>query len=243
MKLFLPSRRNRPHWRNWRNWRTSRKRPGPFAATLRALPVCVGLAFWLLCAPAAAATVAKVTALVGSVAIQSAGGAKRLAELGTEIANGDIVETGAASEVVMIFLDHQRVYLKPGSIFRVDDFNYAANDARQDRSFLSLVKGGLRVLDGAVAKEGSADNYRLKTQTSTIGIRGTEYSVTDCTGQAAGCEGDQIVVYDGQIFVTNAVDKRTVRAGEGLIVPGVRSSFRLLPANLVTPVVPSAACR
>lgn len=230
MRFFLPKRRNR------------RTRPGPFAATLRALSACLGLGFWLVCAPAAAASVANVAALVGSVAIQSASGAKRLAALGTEIANGDTVETGAASEVVMVFTDHQRVYLKPGSIFRVDEFNYAANDARKDRSFLSLVKGGLRVLDGLVGKEGSADNYRLKTQTSTIGIRGTEYSVTDC-GPTVGCEGDQIVVYDGQIVVANAVDKRTVSAGEGLIVPGVSASFRLLPANLVTPVVPSAACR
>jgi hypothetical protein len=165
-----------------------------------------------------------------------------VAAIGTEIDNGDTVETSAASEVVMIFTDHQRVYLKPGSVFRVDDFNYAADDASQSRSFLSLVKGGLRMLDGLVATQGKGENYRLKTPTSTIGIRGTEYSVTDC-GDSVACEGDQVVVYSGQIVVSNAVEKRIVRAGEGVIVPSPRSQFRVLPAERVKPVVPSAACQ
>jgi hypothetical protein len=208
----------------------------------RAIAACLVLGLSSVPVPAAAAAVATVTALVGSVAIQSASGGQRVAAIGTEIDNGDTVETSAASEVVMIFTDHQRVYLKPGSVFRVDDFNYAADDASQSHSFMSLVKGGLRMLDGLVATQGKGENYRLKTPTSTIGIRGTEYSVTDC-GDDLACEGDQIVVYAGQIVVSNAVEKRIVSAGEGVIVPSVRSQFRVLPAQRVKPVVPSAACQ
>jgi hypothetical protein len=207
--------------------------------------IAIACGVWLaLAMPACAraAPVATVTALVGSVAIQSAGGTQRLAALGAGIENGDTVETAAASEVVMIFTDHQRVYLKPGSVFRVDDFNYAANDARQDHSFMSLIKGGLRVLDGVVGEQARPDNYRLKTPTSTIGIRGTEYSVTDC-GDTQGCEGDQIVVYAGRIVVTNRMASRDVQAGEGVIVVSTMSPFLVLPASRVTPVVPSAACR
>jgi hypothetical protein len=215
------------------------------AKFFRVVVACIGLGLLMVAAPAApgaAAEVATVTALVGSVAIQSASGVQRVAAVGTEIDNGDTVETSAASEVVMIFTDHQRVYLKPGTVFRVDDFNYAADDASQSRSFLSLVKGGLRILDGLVATQGKGENYRLKTPTSTIGIRGTEYSVTDC-GDSVACEGDQVVVYSGQIVVSNAVEKRIVRAGEGVIVPSPRSQFRVLPAERVKPVVPSAACQ
>ncbi|BBU27566.1 hypothetical protein BTHE68_13000 [Burkholderia sp. THE68] len=196
---------------------------------------------------ASAEPVATITALVGNVAIQSAGGAQRVAAVGGGIDNGDTVQTGVASEIVMIFTDKQRVYLKPGSVFRVDDFHYAANAPQEDRSFLSLVKGGLRAVDGLVAKEGKPDNYRVKTPTSTIGIRGTEYSVTDCAnlepGGNADCKGDQIVVYDGQIVVINQVDRQIVRAGEGAIVISARLPFGVLPASRVTPVVPSAACR
>jgi len=215
------------------------------AKFFRVVVACIGLGLLMVAAPAApgaAAEVATVTALVGSVAIQSASGVQRVAAVGTEIDNGDTVETSAASEVVMIFTDHQRVYLKPGTVFRVDDFNYAADDASRSRSFLSLVKGGLRMLDGLVATQGKGENYRLKTPTSTIGIRGTEYSVTDC-GDSVACEGDQVVVYSGQIVVSNAVEKRIVRAGEGVIVPSPRSQFRVLPAERVKPVVPSAACQ
>lgn len=220
------------------------------AKYFRLVVACIGLGLVMLsvpavaagpASPAARAKVATVTALVGSVAIQSASGTQRVAAVGTEINNGDTVETSAASEVVMIFTDHQRVYLKPGTVFRVDDFNYAADDASQSHSFLSLVKGGLRVLDGLVATQGNGENYRMKTATSTIGIRGTEYSVTDCDNNLA-CEGDQIVVYSGQIVVSNAVEKRIVRAGEGVIVPSARSQFSVLPAARVKPVVPSAAC-
>ncbi|BCQ23346.1 FecR domain-containing protein [Caballeronia sp. NK8] len=196
---------------------------------------------------ASAEPVATITALVGNVAIQSAGGAQRVAAVGGGIDNGDTVQTGVASEIVMIFTDKQRVYLKPGSVFRVDDFHYAANTPQEDRSFLSLVKGGLRAVDGLVAKEGKPENYRVKTPTSTIGIRGTEYSVTDCAnlepGGNADCKGDQIVVYDGQIVVINQVDRQIVRAGEGAIVISARLPFGVLPASRVTPVVPSAACR
>jgi hypothetical protein len=212
------------------------------AKFFRVIVACIGLGLLSVSMPAAAAAVASVTALVGSVAIQSASGVQRVAVIGTEINTGDTVETSAGSEVVMIFTDHQRVYLKPGSVFRVDDFNYAAEDASQSHSFLSLVKGGLRMLDGLVATQGKGDNYRLKTPTSTIGIRGTEYSVTDCDDSVA-CEGDQIVVYSGEIVVSNAVEKRIVRAGQGVIVPSVRSQFRVLPAERVKPVVPSAACQ
>jgi hypothetical protein len=196
---------------------------------------------------ALAEPVATVTALVGNVAIQAASGAQRVAAVGGGIDNGDTVQTGVASEIVMIFTDKQRVYLKPGSVFRVDDFNYAAQSPQQDRSFLSLVKGGLRAVDGLVAKEGKPQNYRVKTPTSTIGIRGTEYSVTDCAnpepGANADCKGDQIVVYDGQIVVVNQVDTKILRAGEGAIVVSPQLPFRVLPAARVTPVVPSAACR
>jgi hypothetical protein len=213
------------------------------AKFFRGIALClIGPVLLIAPLPAAATVVANVTALVGSVAIQSAGGTQRLASVGADIDNGDTVETGAASEVVMVFTDHQRVYLKAATVFRVDDFNYAPQDAAQNRSFLSLVKGGLRVLDGAVAKLGGSNNSQLKTQTSTIGIRGTEYSVTDC-GDSVACVGDQIVVYAGEIVVSNAVATQIVRAGEGVIVPGAKSVFRVVPADRVRPVTPSAACQ
>ena len=196
---------------------------------------------------ALAEPVATITALVGNVAIQSAGGVQRVAAVGGGIDNGDTVQTGVGSEIVMIFTDKQRVYLKPGSVFRVDDFHYAAGAPQEDHSFLSLVRGGLRAVDGLVAKEGKPENYRVKTPTSTIGIRGTEYSVTDCAnlepGSNADCKGDQIVVYDGQIVVINQVDRQTVRAGEGAIVISATLPFHVLPASRVAPVLPSAACR
>lgn len=213
----------------------------------RALIFLLCLLFALSARAEESRTVATIKALVGNVAIQSANGAPRVAAVGGEIDNGDTVQTGVGSEIVMIFTDGQRVYLKPGSVFRVDDFNYAADAPQQDRSFLSLVKGGLRAVDGLVAKQGKPENYRVKTPTSTIGIRGTEYSVTDCAdvepGSNANCKGEQIVVYDGQIVVLNQVDRQIVRAGEGAIVVSPRLPFGVLPASRVTPVVPSAACR
>jgi hypothetical protein len=211
------------------------------------LLLCFLMLMALMAQAAIAEPVATITALVGNVAIQSASGAQRVAAVGGGIDNGDTVQTGVASEIVMIFTDKQRVYLKPGSVFRVDDFHYAADAPKDDRSFLSLVKGGLRAVDGFVAKEGKPENYRVKTPTSTIGIRGTEYSVTDCAnldpGENANCKGDQIVVYDGQIVIINKVDRQIVRAGQGAIVVSPLLPFHVLPATRVTPVIPSAACR
>jgi hypothetical protein len=205
------------------------------------------LSMMLISPSALADAVAKITALVGNVAIQSASGTQRVAAVGGGIDSGDTVQTAAGSEIVMIFTDQQRVYLKPGTVFRVDDFRYTESAPKEGVSFLSLIKGGLRAVDGAVGKQAPPANYRVKTPTSTIGIRGTEYSVTDCENVDPGgngdCKGDQIVVYDGQIVITNAVDQRVVRAGEGAIVVSTRLPLRVLPAARVTPVVPSAACQ
>ncbi len=118
------------------------------------------------------------------MAIQSASGVQRFAAVGGGIHSGDTVQTATASEIVMIFTDQQRVYLKPGSVFRVDDFEYASDKLKEGRSFLSLVKGGLRAVDGIVGKEAPTANYRVKTPTLTIGAARSIPSPTTRTSNA-----------------------------------------------------------
>ena len=50
--------------------------------------------------------------------------------------------------------------------------------------------------------------------------------MTDC-GEDTACQGDQIVVFAGEIIVTNEHEKRVVRAGEGVIVLSPIAPFRV----------------
>ncbi len=59
-----------------------------------------------------------------------------------------------------------------------------------DGSALKLVKGGLRALTGAIAKQ-NPDAYRVDTPVATLGVRGIEFDVRWCDEQCADKEQRQ----------------------------------------------------
>ncbi len=211
-----------------------------------------------------AGTVAYTT---GVVSIEPSSGARRFAVAGSTIESGDTVETSKQAEAVLLMADHQRVYLKGGSRYRIDQYRFAGDDPAGNVSVSSLLRGGLRVISGLIGKQGNPNAYELKTQTATIGIRGTEWSVLDCgmaNGQgngdmstpaseqaaalsfecARGNGGEHIRVYHGTIDVRTEVDHQELSEGFGTIIRSPHSTFAPKPGADVEPVVPSpAACR
>lgn len=155
-------------------------------------------------ASVAAAGAARIDFAIGDVKAVRADGSARPLARGAEVDSGEMVDTGSG-RAQMRFADGALVSLQPQTQFRIDAYQYAAKPA-EDRSFLSLIKGGLRTITGLIGK-GNRDAYKLSTSVATIGIRGTEFSVV---------YGNSINVTTGQgaVEMCNDGGCLTLNAGE-----------------------------
>lgn len=146
--------------------RTRLIRPTLFAAAL-------ALAF-----PAAAfaASAARVDFAIGNVVAQRPDGSQHAVTRGSALESGDTVLTNDG-RAQMRFSDGAMVSLRPGSEFRIDDYHYSGRQDGAEKGFFSLLKGGLRTITGWIGKN-DRSKYQVKTVVATIGVRGTEYSVS-----------------------------------------------------------------
>lgn len=143
------------------------------------------LALGLLCigAVSAAEEAGKVLKVVGRAsAISPEGGLRRL-DQGGAVNSGDIVVTAASSFVRMRLADGGYIVLRPNTRFQIADYHFAEK-AEESRSVFSLLKGGFRAVTGLIGQRNKAAvSYR--TAVATIGIRGTDLEVIDCTDGCA----------------------------------------------------------
>jgi len=124
-----------------------------------------------------------------------------------EVQSGDEIRTGKASSAQIRFADTSIVALRPESVFRVDEFVFKGAQDGGEKAFFSLVKGGLRTLTGAIGRL-NKQNYGIVTPTSTIGIRGTHFSLVVCADNCRNADGSVAAsgtyggVIDGRISST-----------------------------------------
>jgi hypothetical protein len=145
--------------------------------------------------------------------------------LGTEIEKGDRIRTGALSNAQVRFTDSGMVALRPESELSIEDYLFTGRQDGADRSSMNLVKGGLRAVTGLIGRLHQR-NYAVKTPTSTIGIRGTNFTLVSCDAGCTNADGSKTTgtyggVSDGRIAVTpnNNVEERSFGAGEFFHVP------------------------
>ncbi len=134
-------------------------------------------------APAARAAEPAGTVLLvkGDVQAQAADGTTRTLGKGAELFTGDTVRTQAKSYLVIRFTDGGKLTVRPATELVIDEYAYGGDN---DGSTLKLVKGGLRALTGAIAKQ-NPDAYRINTPVATLGVRGTEFDVRLCEADCA----------------------------------------------------------
>ena len=120
---------------------------------------------------APAAVAGKANFAWGDVSITSPGGQSRALRRGEAIQSGDTINTGRG-RAQLHFKDGARVSLQPNSEFRVDEYNYEGKEDGKERSFFSLLKGGLRAISGLIGHR-NKNTFRVNTPVATIGIRGT----------------------------------------------------------------------
>lgn len=138
-----------------------------------------------LCAGALVPSVAaeqagSVLGIKGEVTATGAGGARVLLK-DDPVFVGESLETGANSYLVIAFVDGAKATVRPNSSLEIERYSAAEADGG---ALISLVKGGLRAVTGAIAAR-DPDSYRVKTPAATLGVRGTEYYLRICEQDCA----------------------------------------------------------
>ena len=158
---------------------------------------------------ALSAPAARVEFAIGNAQVISPNGQSRLAQKGVEVGSGETVSTNEG-RVQLRFTDGAFVSLQPRSDFRVDEYRYEGKADGSEKGFFSLLKGGLRTITGLVGRT-NKKNYQVTTSVATIGIRGTEYTLS-LGNSITGSVGE------GGIDVCNAGGCLAVSSGEGFYV-------------------------
>src|SRR3989449_970678 len=189
----------------------------------------------LLSAPGLAlAQAGRFLLAVGEVAV-ARGQAEIRAATGTLVQSGDTIRVGPASNAQIRMTDESIVGLRPGTVFRIDAYEYSGQ--AEPRSIFSLLKGGFRTVTGAIGRLHNRERYAVRTPTATIGIRGTHYTVVHCDNDCGGADRGSISngtyggVTDGRIEVVNQTGEHEFAANTFFYV----ASAGTAPQNLIAP--------
>ena len=119
---------------------------------------------------------AEVLFVKGVATAQQADEPLRVIGKGDRLNQGDKLDTGDKSFALIKLSDGTRMTLRPDTALVLDKVIIKKD---QESGLLSLLKGGLRTVTGFIGKRQPGD-FRIKTPTSTIGIRGTEFDARIC---------------------------------------------------------------
>src|SRR6267378_1550491 len=189
----------------------------------------------LLSAPGLAlAQAGRFLLAVGDVVV-ARGQSEIRAATGTPVQSGDTIRVGPASNAQIRMTDESIVGLRPGTVFRIDAYEYSGQG--EPRSIFSLLKGGFRTVTGAIGRLHNRERYAVRTPTATTGIRGTHYTVVHCDNDCGGADRGSISngtyggVTDGRIEVVNQTGEHEFAANTFFYV----ASAGTAPQNLIAP--------
>src|SRR6266852_5304398 len=191
----------------------------------------------LLSAPGLALAQAGRFLLAAGDVVVARGQAEIRAATGMLVQSGDTIRVGPASNAQVRLADESIVGLRPGTIFRLDEFAYSGQGDGNERSLFTLLKGGFRTVTGAIGRLHSRERYAVRTPTATIGIRGTHYTVVHCDNDCGGADRGSIAngtyggVTDGRIEVVNQTGEHEFAANTFFYVATASSA----PQNLIAP--------
>ena len=177
--------------------------------------------------------VGKVLITSGDAVATSDNGEKRSLNRGSVINKGDTIETDSARAQIR-FSDGSLVALRPNTSFKVEEYSFNGQQDGSERGIYNLLKGGFRTISGAIGQVNKS-NYRVKTPVATIGIRGTHYGITLCTGGSCADRGLKDGLYggvvDGSISTTNDQGTTIFDNDQYFLIAGIDS----IPQELLGP--------
>lgn len=172
-----------------------------------------------------------LTHLSGQVSVQQSDGKTLLGATGTHVGVGDTVITGQAGYVRVAMTDGGEMVLRPDSQLKIESYKFVKEAPAEDSFVFSMLKGGLRAITGFISKRGNRDAYKLRTATTTIGIRGTQFDVRVCLADCGAlANGTYLAVHFGAVNASNTQGSLAVAAGQVAHVPPEHAPM-LLPRN------------
>jgi len=163
---------------------------------------------FILIASSLYADVAKVVALKGKAFITRAGKTIQVTR-STILERKDILITKSNSKVQLLFKDETIISVGKNSQLNIDE--YVFDEKKDVQAEFSMVKGMFRTITGKIGKI-KPKNFKLKTKTASIGIRGTQI-VTDISAKQ-----ERIFCTEGQIEITNNLNNSSIIVNEGEFV-------------------------
>jgi len=177
----------------------------------------------LFSAAAMAAGAGTVTHLSGTLSVQRPDGSVRILSQKSEVNPGDTLTTQRDSYAQINFTDGSSLTMRPNTQIRIEQYSFVQERPQEDRSFLRLLKGGLRTVTGLVGRRGNLDAYKINTATATIGIRGSsgdtiDNSTISCVGVTPGCEklpaGVYHTTHSGSYIMENEAGAQIIGEGQ-----------------------------
>ena len=183
----------------------------------------------------------QVTHLSGTLIAKRADGTTKLLSVKSEVQEGDTLTTAKDTYARMKFTDGGEIVLRPGSQLKVTTYSFNEAKPEADNIFMSMLKGGMRVVTGVVGKR-NRNALGFGAVTATIGIRGTHFGALLCQSEGGGAndcaevatvsgkppeDGLHVDVADGAIVLKN-------QGGELLVASG---QFGFVQSPLLAPIM------
>jgi hypothetical protein len=140
---------------------------------------------------------------------------------GLDVFHNETVVTQEVSASRVIFRDQSQLSIGPTSQLKLDSFVYDPNRTASAVS-ISFVRGVFRFVSGSQAK-----NYQIKTPATSIGVRGTVFTVYILQSGA-----EYIAVESGMVSVT---------CSQGVNVLLTAGQMTYIPSRLGSPRTPQRA--
>ena len=154
---------------------------------------------------------------------------------GSSIQNGDTLRTGESSNLQVRFIDDSIVSMKESSELRIDNFKFTGKPDGSERANFTLLKGGLRTTTGAIGGKNNK-NYKMVTSSATLGVRGTDYTITLCQADCNNHDGTPVKngLYGRVLGISHGSNRIVVSSEMGSKEFGINENFFV--ADMQSPV-------
>jgi len=147
---------------------------------------CIGALLLALAGGAQASIDAgQVQFAIGDSRALGAAGTERALSKGDTVFEGETVITGKNAAVQLRMVDKAIIAVRPNSRLKIDLYRFDGKRDDSERAVLHLIKGAIRSITGLIGHT-NKQNYKIKTETANIGIRGTDHEPAYLLPVAAG---------------------------------------------------------
>lgn len=138
------------------------------------LAACIGILLMAMSQSAHATNAGRVQFVNGKVYISNVTTQSHTLKKGDPVLESDTVTTSTNSSAHIKMRDGGFIAIRPDSKLTFDSFIFSGAEDGNERSFFSLLRGGIRAITGMIGQKNKS-SYRIATATATIAIRGTDH--------------------------------------------------------------------